>query len=246
MAPLLLFSTLGNVSLPGVTGVADNADVYGWDGTGFTRAVDAAGPNSLRLPSSAQVDGYARIDSTHFYLSFATATSVPGLGSVADEDVVRYDAGTWSMFFDGSAHGLTGIDVGAISVDGTTLYFTTNTAAVPPGAGAANSGDNADVYRWDGASTYTRVVDASEAPYGLPNTGSLTGSNNPNVDGLVWVGPDHFFVSFSNSKTTVPVIGAVQDEDVLEYDSGDWSVYFDGTGHGLTASGLDVDAFDVS
>ncbi len=245
-APWLLFSTLGNVTVPGVAGTADNADIYGWDGSAFTRVVDAAGAGTLRLPGSAQVDGYARIDATHFYLSFATTTSVPGLGAVADEDVVRYDAGTWSMFFDGSAHGLAAVDLGAISVDGTTLYFTTNSAAVPPGAGPPGSGDNADVYRWDGASSYTRVVDATEQPYGLPDTGAAAGANNPNADGLVWVGPDHFFVSFSNAKTNVPGLGAVQDEDVLEYDAGDWSVFFDGTSHGLTVGGLDVDAFDVS
>ena len=38
----------------------------------------------------------------------------------------------------------------------------------------------------------------------------------------------------------------VQDEDVVYYNAGTWSVYFDGTSKGLTASGnLDIDAFDL-
>ncbi|MBD3783065.1 MAG: hypothetical protein IE926_08940, partial [Micrococcales bacterium] len=36
-----------------------------------------------------------------------------------------------------------------------------------------------------------------------------------------------------------------QDEDVLEYTNGTWSVWFDGTAHGLTSNGLDVDAFSI-
>jgi hypothetical protein len=37
----------------------------------------------------------------------------------------------------------------------------------------------------------------------------------------------------------------VQDEDVVYYNNGTWSVYFDGTGKGLTANAQDVDAFDL-
>jgi hypothetical protein len=37
----------------------------------------------------------------------------------------------------------------------------------------------------------------------------------------------------------------VQDEDVIYYNMGVWSVYFDGTAHGLTSNNLDIDAFDV-
>lgn len=53
------------------------------------------------------MDGFVRVDATHFYLSFSTDVVVPGLGAVQDEDVVSFSAGTWSVFFDGTAHGLT-------------------------------------------------------------------------------------------------------------------------------------------
>ena len=77
------------------------ADIYDWNASTFERSLDLRGTGSLGLPSTANVDGYDRVDATHFYLSFsATTTSVPGLGSVQDEDVLYYDAGAWSVWFD--------------------------------------------------------------------------------------------------------------------------------------------------
>ncbi len=114
---------------------------------------------------------------------------------------------------------------------GGSLYFSTDNTLVPPGAGG--SGDDADIYRWNGGSSYTRVRDAS-----------ALGWSTANVDGLVWVDATHVYLSYS-PNASVPGIGAVQDEDVVYYNAGTWSVYFDGTAVGLTSGNLDVDAFDV-
>ena len=43
----------------------------------------------------------------------------------------------------------------------------------------------------------------------------------------------------------MPGLGTVQDEDVVFRNGTAWSVYFDGTAHGLTTGALEVDAFDV-
>ncbi|MFM9921089.1 multicopper oxidase domain-containing protein [Lacisediminihabitans sp. H27-G8] len=232
----LSFSTFGNSNPPGVGGTADDADIYSWNGTAFARLLDVSlAPYSL--PGAANVDGFDRVDATHFYLSFTDQVNVPGIGNVQDEDVVYYNAGTWSLYFDGSVRGLTGsraTDLDAISVVGGQLYFSTDNAAVPPGVSGA--GDDADIYSWNGA-TFSRVIDASAAPYNLPA--------NANVDGFVRVDATHFYLSFSADTTTVPVLGAVQDEDILYYNAGTWSVYFDGTAHGLTTGNLDIDAFDI-
>jgi hypothetical protein len=59
------------------------------------------------------------------------------------------------------------------------------------------------------------------------------------------VAPDHFFLSFAAANTSVPTLGLVQDEDVIEYNAGTWSVYFNGTAHGLTGALRDVDAIYV-
>ncbi len=244
----LFYSTLGNTNPGGVTGAADDADIYRWNGTANSRFWDAS---TAGVPAGANVDGYSRVDDTHFYVSFTGNVTLPGLGAVADEDVVYYDAGAWLMWFDGSVRGLTqaGFDVGATSVVGNTLYFSTSNALVPPGAGGAGSGDNADVYRWNGGSTYTRVVDASASPYNLPNSGTATSATNPNVDGLIFVDATHFYLSFSNDNVNVPGLGTngVQDEDVVYFDNGTWQLYFDGTAHGLSPSAnLDLDAIALS
>ena len=227
------FSTLGSSKLPGVTGTADDADVYQWNAGGYSREWDAS---VAGLPSAAKVDGYDRVDATHFYLSFAaTTTAVPGLGLVDDEDVVLYANGVWSLWFDGGAHGLTATaqDLDAISVQGGSLYFSTVGNAKLPGV--LGAGDDADIYSWDG-SRFVRVWDASAA--GLPSAA--------NVDGYVRVDATHFYLSFSPTTTSVPGLGSVQDEDVIYTNGSAWSTYFDGTAHGLTSDALDVDAFDVS
>ncbi len=90
--PTLAFSTSGNANVPGVAVVAppatgDNADLYDYDGTtgngsipgtyapAFSRIFDATvapAAANLPLPLAANVDGLVMVDSTHFYVSFAT------------------------------------------------------------------------------------------------------------------------------------------------------------------------------
>ena len=70
------------------------------------------------LLANANVDGVVVVDATHFYLSFAVDTGLPGFGIAEDEDVVYYNAGVWSVYFDGTAVGLvnTGQDVDAFDL----------------------------------------------------------------------------------------------------------------------------------
>ena len=110
ISPPLYFSTFGSTNPPGVGGTADDADIYFWNGAAFSRSIDVSGIANP-LPGGANVDGFDRIDATHFYMSFTGNVTivVPGPDlSVADEDVVYYNAGTWSLVFDGSANGVGG------------------------------------------------------------------------------------------------------------------------------------------
>jgi hypothetical protein len=232
--PSLYFSTSGNTNPTGVGGTADDSDIYFYNGSAFSRNIDlTAAPYSI---SSSNVDGFDRASATTFYMSFDGNVTVPGIaGTVADEDVVFFNGTSWSMFFDGSVNGLTGgsaTDLDAISYVGGSLYFSTDNTIVPPGAGG--TGDDADIYRWNGGSSYTRVVDAS-----------AVGWSTADVDGLVWVDATHVYLSYS-SDTTAPGSLSVQDEDVVRNNGGTWSTYFDGTAVGLGTSGnLDIDAFDL-
>ena len=228
------FSTLGNDAVPGVGGTPDNADIYNWNGTAFSRALDASGAGSLGINSNANVDGFDYVDATHFYVSFTGNVWRPGIGTTQDEDVLYYADGVWSVFFDGTAHGLTanGHDVDSINVVGNTLYFSTAGNAAVPGVGG--TADDSDIYSWDGAN-FARVWDATAN--GLPGSAD--------VDGYVRVDDTHFYLSLKTT-TTVAGLGPVDDVDVIYNNAGTWSIVFDGSANGLTASsGHDLDAIDV-
>ncbi|MEZ4714092.1 MAG: Ig-like domain-containing protein [Caldilineaceae bacterium] len=225
----LYFSISGNSTVPGTSSTGDfrDSDIYFWDGAAFSRVITSSGIN---VPSGANVDGFDRVDATHFYMSFSGSVTLPGAGTVQDEDVVYYNAGAWSLFFDGSANNVGNTDLDAISIVGGILYFSTDNTAVP--TGVSGGGDDADIYSWNG-STFSRVYDASPL-----------GWSTANVDGFVRVDATHYYLSYS-SDTTIPGFGSIQDEDVVYYNAGTWSVYFDGTAKGLTSGNLDVDAFDL-
>lgn len=231
--PMLELSTLGSFAPPGLAGTADDADVLRWDGTSFTRTVDA-GSAPYGLPASADVDAFERTGTTSFLVSFDTNTSVPGLGTVQDEDVVRWDGTRWSVWFDGTAAGLTSdaLDVDAIALRDGLLWFSTVGATKVPGV--AGTPDDADLYRWDGTA-FCRVWDASVA--GLPTAAD--------VDGLDVGTTGRLWLSFLDAGTTVPGLGTVPDEDVVLLDGSTWSTWFDGSVRGFTTDAADVDAIDV-
>jgi hypothetical protein len=98
---VLYFSTLGDASIAGQAGPFDDADIYMVPGC--SRVFDASVEG---LAGSADIDGLTVVDADTFYMSFdQDGISVSGL-TVQDEDVVLFDAGDWSLYFDGSTQGL--------------------------------------------------------------------------------------------------------------------------------------------
>jgi FtsP/CotA-like multicopper oxidase with cupredoxin domain len=125
VSDMLYFSTAGNTAVPGVGGTPDDADIYSWDGTSFSRIFDAS---TAGLPGAADVDGVHVVDVDTLYLSFNNdgGVNVPDVGIVDDEDIVLYDAGIWSLYLDGNEVGLgdnNGEDVDAFEIlpDGSIL-----------------------------------------------------------------------------------------------------------------------------
>lgn len=225
----LRYSVVGTAALSGV-GTTNSRDIYLFNGA--THGLDT-NLGSAGVPATANVDGFTRVSPTQYYVSFAAATTITGFGTVQPQDVVFRNGTTWQTYFVGAQNGVTA-NVDAISVVGSTLYLSLASNVVPPLAGG--TGDDADVYRWNGGSSYTRVVDASTI--GIPAAA--------NVDGVEYVGPNEFFLSFSNdAAVTVTGLGAVADEDVIHRAGTLWSTYFDGSTHNLSAANLDVDEFDI-
>ena len=231
----LRYSVLGAATLTG-PGTTNGRDIYLFNGSVHSRVANL-GATPYSLPATANVDGYS-VGATAgtFYLSFAGTVTVPGIGTVQDEDVVYWTGTSWQLYYDGSTHGITA-NVDAISVTGTgtgrVLYLSLATNTTPPGVTGA-AGDDADIYRWTSGSTYTRVLDATTA--GIPATA--------NVDGVTWVSATDYYLSLS-ADATVTGLGTAADEDVIHRTGTTWSTYFDGSVHGLTNTNLDVDAFDI-
>ncbi|MEQ1558447.1 MAG: putative Ig domain-containing protein [Methyloglobulus sp.] len=253
--PKIYFSTLGSTNPTGLGGTADDADIYSWDGNTFARVVDVT---TIGVPVAANVDEVKIVDTTHFYLSFVTDTTLPGVGTVQDEDIVYYDGTSWSVFFDGTARGLTATnqDIDAFDISGNNVYFTmsgSTNASNPPGV--TGTADTGDIYRWNGTA-FSRVFDlnANTATKGR-GPAATSSTSVSNVDGLKFVDNTHFYMSFSgnvtlnNSPNSVtagaPATVSVQDEDIVYYNNGVWTVYFTGI-TGLGASGnQDIDGFDI-
>ena len=84
---VLYFSTAGNTNPPGVGGTADDADIYRWNGSDL-RAGDRR-QRDRAVPSATNVDGFelGRTRRTATCRS-AADTTVTGLGTVQDEDVI--------------------------------------------------------------------------------------------------------------------------------------------------------------
>ena len=117
------------------TGTADDADIYRWDGTAYSRAIDAR-RRAVQLSRCGRTWTVSPASTPRTSTCRSPAPPLPGLGAVADEDVVYFDNGTWTRWFDGTRQRLAGgIDLDTISVVGNTLYFTTDDTQVPPGCG---------------------------------------------------------------------------------------------------------------
>jgi plastocyanin len=243
---LLYFSTAGNVSL-GLPN-PDDADIYVWHGgTNYSRFFDASANG---VDSKADVDALKVVDSDTFYVSFGAATTLPVLGAVESQDVVKFDEGTWSMFLDGSAVGL---DTKAENVDAFEILSATQVAVSTsgdPNVPNISGEQDEDLLRCTSAGgfptascTWSYYLDGSDAGIGL---------GQEDVDGAAvaaTTGQPAFVTTDGNFTVPGPLSGA--DEDVLRCAAltigagsnctGGWTLFFDGSANGLTD---DLDAID--
>ena len=245
----IYFSTLGAFAVPGVPGPYDDADIYSWDGVGFSRIFDAS---VMGLPNHADIDGLVVVDADTFYISFNRnrGVTVPGIGIVQDEDIVLYDAGIWSLYFIGGDVGLkdtNGEDVDAFEIlpDGSILLSAV--AGYNPDPDLPNNLRDEDVIRCvpDGglpvtSCTWSIYLDGSDI--GLNNGGGedvngiamngndlyLTTLGTFGVTGLAGDGFDAFICNAFTSGTTSAC--------------GSFSMYFDGSVEGVTNQ---MDAIDL-
>jgi subtilisin family serine protease len=209
----------------------DNADCDG-DGT-----PDACDPDAC--PSGPTV-----------LMAFNTATSVPGVGTVENEDIVAYDAGsdTWSLYFDGSDVGLSGFAIDAFDVlgDGTLIFSFTAAGTI-----GSVSSDDSDLLRF----TPTSLGGTTAGTWSMYFDGSDVGlsTNGEDVDAASVLSDGRILISTTDAPT-VSGLSGLADEDLIAFTptslgsttAGTWAYYFDGSDVGLaTSSNEDVDAAAV-
>jgi len=242
-APVLLyFSTEGNVNVGGL-GDPNDADIYAWHGgSSYSRIFDAD-LNGVLGP--ADVDALVVVDDNTIYLSFLSDTTLSGTLAVADEDVVLFDAGNWSVVFDGSDVGLTtnAEDVDAFEVLGAGAIVVSTDGN--PDVGLPGNEQDEDLLRCIGAfgpttsCTWSYYMDGSDV--GLTAAGedvdgaavnggavSLTTQNGFSVTGASGNDEDVFVCASLTPGTTTSCPGG-------------WVVFFDGSASEITD---DLDAID--
>ena len=146
------------------------------------------------------------------FVSFANSVTVPNVGVVAPEDIVRYDAGadTWSPWFDGSDVGITA-DVNAVHVraDGHILMsFATSTVVPGLQGGPSNELVNhADIVRFDPSSIGATTAGSFHFHFDGSDVG-IAGVGD-NITGLAELpGGDLAFALAGGTGTSAGKVGA--------------------------------------
>ena len=192
---------------------------------------------------------------TEVWVSFTDDAAVPGLGTVAPQDIVAYTvaSGTWSTIFDGSDVGLSGLVIDGLArlTDGSLLLSFTEPANIPgmTGGPSGTSLDDSDIVRF----VPTTLGAATAGSFAFYFDGSDVGltQDNEDIDAI----------TLTNGQLAISTVGSVKangangaDSDLLLFNAtslgagtaGSFSVRFDGSDVGLSDGTEDVDAAAVT
>ena len=185
------------------------------------------------------------------YVSSTSGGSIGGV-SFADEDVLAYDvdAGTWSVYIDGSDVGLSGSgarDVDALHVqsDGSVLLSLVGPTTIPN----VGSVDDSDIVRFVPSSLGSATNGTFEFYFDASDVGLTT--NGEDTDAIHLLANGNLIISTKGSHNVPGVSGA--DEDLLQFaptslgstTAGTWTRYFDGSDVALNNSGSE-DVYGVT
>ena len=230
-------------------------------GDGGTAGARRIAGNTSRLVSAgvwatavaAVLSASHRADAgSSFYFSMANenTSSIGTLVNVKDEDIVFFDGSDYTLFFDGSTAGGTGIngseDLNAFSVvDNDTILMSFETPSSIPGLGAV---DNSDIVQYNfSTDSFSLYFDGSDVELTLANE---------EIDAMQLLEDGRIVISTRGGGSIDGGAINFEDEDLVVFTpatlgastSGDWDWYFDGSDVGLDANpdedgwGLMIDA----
>ncbi len=247
---LLSLASDSSVPVGSVVGVRDE-DILSFNGVDFTMVFDGSDVGVSKL----DLDAFQILDAGTILISFNNPITLPGVGSVDDSDIVRFDAislgtttaGTFSMFFDGSLVGLDAnsedIDALALLSDGSLLVSTSGAFSV---AGVTGRGE--DLLRCQGSfgsvttCSWSLYFDGSDV--GLADNGENVNGVSVGVDGNIYLTTTNTFsvpgISGENEDVFVCTNPTTGPDTSCFYSS---VLYFDGSLWGLV--GNDLDGIDL-
>lgn len=232
------------------TGYADE-DIMRYNSGNNTWSKAFDGTNA-GLADAADIDALTVIVNSgylSFLMSFDNPTAVPGLGTVDDSDVARYDTwnGQWSLYLDGSVHGLTtdaeDIDALTFTPGGFLAVSTMGNFAVKSLGGGTLRGADEDLFSFVNAATSEWTLWLDGTTIGLQGTNDIRAVsfgkiNDSLVDSARYIVPQAAF--------TLPNGTAIGANDVSEqvwYQNGSTGYYkkYDNNGIGFAK----IDAIEV-
>lgn len=230
-----------------------NEDILAFDGTEFTMYFDGSDVGIGGLAISA----FAIVDDDEILMSFTSSTSVLGIGTVDDSDIVKFTAtslgsstvGSFELYFDGSDVGLSSssedIDALELLPNGNLLISTLGNLSV---SGA--SGRDEDLFQFIPA-TLGQTTAGAWSLYFDGSDVRLSRSSE-DIDGLsVDAATGDIYLSTVGSFSVSGLSG--RDEDAFAFSptstgsstSGSFSspLFFDGSTEGISSN--DIKAFDL-
>lgn len=207
------------------------------------------------MPAGTTIDGFAVASANDMLFTFSSATTLTGVGSFDDSDIVRFHAtslgasttGTWSMYFDASDVGLATDteDVDGIEIlqNGRLLMSTDGDFSV-----TGLSGQDRDIIQF----SPTMMGSTTSGSFAMYFDGSDVGmdSATEDIDGVAVGAANSVYLSTIGAFSIPGLSG--QDEDVFVFSAtalgaattGAYAspLYFDGSAYGLDANDVvDID-----
>ncbi len=190
------------------------------------------------------------------YVSFASATTLPGLGSVGRQDIVRHDGSRWLLVFDGSDVGLANVNVDAFSMlaDGDWLLSFDVPITIPDlhgGSGGDALVDDSDVVRFHPES----LGETTAGSFSLYFDGSRVGLSTDveDVDAIAFLPSGDLLLSITGNGRANGLT-SFQDRDLVAFQAsglgsataGTFSLWLDGSDVSLASTAEDIDATFLS
>lgn len=189
-------------------------------------------------------------------LVVSSNTNVPGVGTVADEDIVAYtpSTGTFSLYFDGSDVGLSSLAISGLDrlANGQLLMSFTNGGTVAGLTGGPSGGSvtRSDIVRF----TPTSLGSTTAGSFAFHFDGSDVGltTTSEGIDGLASLSDGSLVISTSGNPG-VTGLSSLGDEDLIRFipsalgstTSGTWAYYMDSSDVALSASSENIDAVNI-